>query len=64
MKLIRAAISMFIVALIVTAASGLVWTGANQPPSQSLASRLVLIGGMAAGIVGLIALWRRPAGRV
>jgi hypothetical protein len=63
MKLVRAAISVFIVVLIVTAAAGLIWTGDNQEASQSLASRIVLILGMGAGVVGLIALWRRSAGR-
>lgn len=54
---------MFVVVLIVTAAAGLVWTGENQPPAQSLASRIVLIVGMGAGVVGLITLWRQSRGR-
>lgn len=63
MKLVRTGISVFIVVLIVTAAAGLVWTGENQPPAQSLASRIVLIVGMGAGVVGLITLWRQSRGR-
>lgn len=55
---IRAAISLFIVLLLVAAAAGWMWTGEHQPPDQALASRLVLGVSALAGIGGLVAIWR------
>ena len=58
---IRAAISLFIVVLIVVATTGLVWTGRHQGPAQSAASRVVLSLCIVAGVIGLSALWRTRA---
>ena len=60
MAKIRLAASAFILVLIVLSAMGWVWAGAHQPPDQALAGRTVLVLGALAGVVGLIALWRRP----
>ena len=57
---IRLAISAFIVLLIVVSVAGWVWTGANQPASQAMASRVVLAIGVIAGVTGLTAVWRWP----
>ena len=55
-RVIRTAISAFLVVLIVVA-----WVGGHQPGSQALASRIVLTLCIVAGLVGLRALWRaRP----
>lgn len=58
MTAIRAAISFFIVLLIVAAAAGWMWTGEHQPPGQAVASRLVLGASVLAAIAGLFAIWR------
>jgi len=57
---IRIAISLFIVVLITLSVMGWVWTGAHQPAGQMEAGRAVLAICMLAGIVGLVAIWRRP----
>jgi hypothetical protein len=57
---IRAAASLFILVLIGLSAVGWVWVGTHQPSDQALAGRTVLVLGALAGIVGLVALWRRP----
>lgn len=57
-KIVRGAISAFILVLLGLSLAGWIWTGANQPGSQATASRVVLTIGMAAGLVGLRALWR------
>jgi hypothetical protein len=57
---IRLAITAFVLLLICLSAMGWVWTGAHQPAGQMLARRAVLVLGALAGIVGLIAIWRRP----
>ena len=59
---IRAAISTFIVILIGIAGAGWIWTGAHQAPADALGSRVVLGLAVAAGLVGLRMLWRRPEG--
>jgi hypothetical protein len=53
------AISAFILVLIALSVAGWFWTGAHQPPAQSVASRLVLAIGVLAGVGGLVAIWRR-----
>lgn len=61
MNAVRLAISLFIVVLIGVATRGWIWTGSHQPAAQAAASRVVLALCIAAGIVGLGALWlRRP----
>jgi hypothetical protein len=62
MNAVRAAISLFILILIIIAGAGWIWTGAHQAQAQALASRVVLGLAVAAGCVGLRALWRRPEG--
>ena len=57
---IRAAMSSFILVLFVIAGMGWTWATAHQTPAQALASHVVLLLSAAAGMVGLIALWRRP----
>jgi hypothetical protein len=61
-NVIRLAISLFIVILIGVSVTGWIWAGNHQPPAQMAASRTVLTLCVAAGIVGLTALWRvRPS---
>jgi hypothetical protein len=55
---IRAAMSAFIVVLLVIAGLGWQWTGTHQTPGQALASQAVLTLSAIAGVVGLVALWR------
>ena len=52
--------SAFILVLFVIAGMGWNWANTHQTPSQAMASHAVLILSAAAGVVGLIALWRRP----
>jgi hypothetical protein len=59
---IRIAITFFILLLFAASIAGWRWTGANQPPAQSAASRIVLTIGMAAGMIGLAAIWRHSHG--
>jgi len=63
MNNVRIAISAFIAVLIVVSTIGWIWTGHHQSPSQAAASRVVLTLGVAAGIVGLVVLWRPDAQR-
>lgn len=58
MNAIRIAITSFILILIALSVSGWVWTGAHQTTAQSTASRVVLGLCIAAGVIGLTALWR------
>ena len=55
---IRALMSAFILVLFVIAGMGWTWAGTHQTPSQALASHAVLGLSVAAGVLGLIALWR------
>jgi hypothetical protein len=59
---IRIAITLFILLLFAASIAGWLWTGNHQTPAQSAASRIVLAIGMAAGMVGLAAIWRHPDG--
>ena len=61
MNVIRVAMSLFLVVLIVVAATGWLWTGSHQPANQALASRIVLTLCIACALVGLRALWRARA---
>ena len=59
---IRSAITLFVMVLIAISIAGWVWTGAHQAPAASTASRTVLGTGIAAGLAGMWALWRRRSG--
>jgi len=49
------------VILIAVSVAGWIWAGSHQPASESAASRVVLTLGIAAGVIGLVAIWRaRP----
>ena len=50
--------SVFILVLFVIAGMGWMWSAAHQTPSQAVASHAVLGLSVAAGVLGLIALWR------
>jgi hypothetical protein len=56
---IRLTASVFILILIGLLAMGWVWTGTHQPLAQAAAARSVLMLAAMAGVVGLVALWRR-----
>lgn len=56
---IRAAISVFIVVLLVVVRLGWTWTASHQTPSQAAASHVVLLLSAGAGLAGLAALWRK-----
>jgi hypothetical protein len=59
-KGIRIAITAFTLVLIALSVMGWAWwSGADQPAGQVLAGRTVLLLGALAGIVGLVAIWRR-----
>jgi hypothetical protein len=60
MNAVRFALSFFIAVLIVLSAMGWVWTGVHQPTPLAVAGRAVLALGALAGVVGLVAIWRRP----
>jgi hypothetical protein len=60
---IRLAITVFILLLLALSVMGWVWTGLHQPPGQMEAGRIVLALGALAGVVGLLAIWRRPPRR-
>ncbi|MEO8481340.1 MAG: hypothetical protein ABI634_03970 [Acidobacteriota bacterium] len=63
MTIIRALMSLLIVAVMVLSVAGWRWTATHQPPAQALAAHVVLGLSLVAGIVGLAALWslRRPS---
>jgi predicted acyltransferase len=58
MAIVRLFISAFIVALIVIAATGWIWTGAHMPFDQMLWGRSALAVCVAAGLLGLAAIWK------
>ena len=62
MNAIRAAITLFVLLLITASIAGWVWTGNHQAPAQAAASHVVLSLGVAAGLVGLAAIWRHSQG--
>jgi hypothetical protein len=51
--------SAFILVLFVIAGLGWTWAGSHQTPAQALASRAVLGLSVAAGVAGLVVLWRK-----
>jgi hypothetical protein len=58
MTVIRLLVSAFIVALIVISAAGWVWNGQHQGLSAMVWGRAALVACIAAGVVGLVAIWR------
>jgi hypothetical protein len=62
MKVVRAAISLFILVVIGLAVAGWIWTGGHQAASAAAASRIVLSVAIITGLVGLRSLWRHPEG--
>jgi len=56
---VRVVITGFIPVLITIATTGWVWVGSHQAPAQALASRVVLTLCVAAGLVGVKAVWAR-----
>jgi hypothetical protein len=60
--LIRVLISAFICVLFVIAGVGWTWVSAHQTPAQARASHVVLGLSAAAGVIGLIGLWRKRPG--
>jgi len=63
-NVIRSLMSLLIVAVMSLAVAGWRWTAAHQPPAQAQAAHVVLSLSLAAGLLGLVALWRlRPRNR-
>ena len=61
MNVVRIAITAFIAVLITIASTGWVWVGSHQTATQATASRVVLTICIAAGVTGVVMLWRpRP----
>jgi len=58
MNAIRVVISAFVAVLIGIAVLGWRWTSAHQTATQSSASHVVLALAIAAGLIGLMAIWR------
>jgi hypothetical protein len=56
---VRVAITAFILVLITIATTGWLWVGGHQAPAQALASRVVLTLCVAAGLIGVKAVWTR-----
>jgi len=61
MNVIRVTISVFIVLLLISAAAGWKWTAGHQSHALATASHIVLALSALAGLVGLAAIWGRPA---
>jgi membrane protein YdbS with pleckstrin-like domain len=61
MRLVRIAMSVFVLLLISVSVAGWVWTGGHQAPAQATASRIVLTLGVTGGLVGLHAIWKNRA---
>lgn len=58
MNWVRAAISVFILALLALVVLGWSWTGRHQPPAQATASHVVLAISGVMGVYALVAIWR------
>ena len=63
MRIVRIIFSLFVVIVLVIALAGWSWTSTHQPPSQALASHIVLAATVLAGCGGLLALWNRRRDR-
>ena len=62
MQGIRIALTVFILLLAAACVAGWFWTGSHQAPAQSAASRIVLTLSMAAGLAGLVTIWKHSQG--
>jgi membrane protein YdbS with pleckstrin-like domain len=58
MRLVRLAITFFVVLLLTVVTLGWRWTGAHQPPPLRTASHVVLSLAAFAGIFALATIWR------
>ena len=58
MRLVRVAITCFVVLLLGVVTMGWIWTGSHQPPAQRMASHVVLAIAAVAGIFALARIWR------
>lgn len=55
---VRAAITVFVVLLLIIVGLGWVWTTGHQPPALRQASHVVLAVAALAGVFGLTRIWR------
>jgi hypothetical protein len=55
---VRLGITAFVLILLITVVLGLVWTSHHQSPPLRTASHLVLLVAGAAGLFGLVKVWR------
>lgn len=58
MRLVRAAITFFVLLLLTLVALGWIWTGSHQPPPLRNASHVVLAMAALAGVFALARIWR------
>jgi membrane protein YdbS with pleckstrin-like domain len=58
MRLVRIAITFFVMVLLAVVALGWIWTGSHQPPPLRTASHVVLAMAAFAGIFALARIWR------
>ena len=58
MRLVRVAITFFLVVLLAVVTMGWIWTGSHQPPPLRTASHMVLAIAAFAGIFALARIWR------
>ena len=58
MRLVRVAITFFILLLLAVVTMGWIWTGSHQPPPLRTASHVVLAIAAVAGIFALARVWR------
>ena len=58
MRLVRVAITFFVVVLLAVVTMGWIWTGSHQPPPLRTASHVVLAVAALAGIFALATIWR------
>jgi hypothetical protein len=58
---IRLAISAFLVVLLGLCVTGWIWTATHPLPPKAVASHVVLGIAILSGVIGLVAVWRKPA---
>jgi membrane protein YdbS with pleckstrin-like domain len=59
MRLVRVAITFFVVVLLTVVTMGWIWTGSHQPPPLRTASHVVLAIAGFAGVFALARIWRQ-----